>query len=737
MMRCGECEACLRDDCGKCTMCKDKIKFGGPGRLKQTCELKKCNYMRLAPPASRKSIEISDKDIEQQFKHVKTGITYPSIRSSGKRKEPSSGPLNESEPRMQKIKRLKKSSSIAMPPTMSQPPSKPIPSLDMVDTFLANDPVGSKIRTIISTAIQKVDNALVQKHACRYLRVFITNVESAITIIALGGLLMLAKAMYQHTGDECVQIEAITTLVKLAVKDKACAEDIVGSGCLALAIECVETHRGVLEVHQAVCALLRALSYDFRIHKLIMSCKGVEAAASMLKLNGNLVALMDGCYFLQNLLCNPHTSREACNLFLEQGLTSLIADGITAFPQVTYLRVACAILTNLAIKTVSRNGAEVDKRVVGKVLSILDCDVDIGTKKLALDTLLALSVGKDRFSSDFVNSGGIEKILTLMKAAPKDAHVSHCGVQLMIGSMKSQQQTEMFADADGFNVMTRQMSANPEVLFIQSFGCSILRRFNDCCIEGDKAGETLHSILAALGRFNDDEIIQFDGRHALLTVISQFPSVAPLLQTNKIREINSAYLAEEETDEDDEAQTSEAEVQSELADDVKDYTDDPDDPVCLKIKTIINKASKHLTDNKTQDKACEHLRKAVKEDPEKVIRALQLGAIEMIAEAMKAHPDKSVVQGEACATLSHFAFYYPKACKNIVDASHGCLPLVVQALKNHAHHPKVQQMGCGVFRTLSYDNENHYFVNGVRGFEVILDSMNNNSNKPNIMKEAW
>ena len=41
--RCGVCEGCTRLDCGICIFCKDKPKFGGPGRRKQCCELKKCN----------------------------------------------------------------------------------------------------------------------------------------------------------------------------------------------------------------------------------------------------------------------------------------------------------------------------------------------------------------------------------------------------------------------------------------------------------------------------------------------------------------------------------------------------------------------------------------------------------------------------------------------------------------------------------------------------------------------
>ena len=40
---CGGCPGCTRDDCGKCNYCKDKTKFGGPGRKKQRCSLRICS----------------------------------------------------------------------------------------------------------------------------------------------------------------------------------------------------------------------------------------------------------------------------------------------------------------------------------------------------------------------------------------------------------------------------------------------------------------------------------------------------------------------------------------------------------------------------------------------------------------------------------------------------------------------------------------------------------------------
>ncbi|XP_008417135.1 lysine (K)-specific demethylase 2Aa isoform X2 [Poecilia reticulata] len=41
-VRCKRCEACLRSECGDCNFCRDMKKFGGPGKLKQTCVLRQC-----------------------------------------------------------------------------------------------------------------------------------------------------------------------------------------------------------------------------------------------------------------------------------------------------------------------------------------------------------------------------------------------------------------------------------------------------------------------------------------------------------------------------------------------------------------------------------------------------------------------------------------------------------------------------------------------------------------------
>ena len=43
--RCGICDSCQTPDCGTCAHCKDMVKFGGSGKTKQACKLRRCPNM--------------------------------------------------------------------------------------------------------------------------------------------------------------------------------------------------------------------------------------------------------------------------------------------------------------------------------------------------------------------------------------------------------------------------------------------------------------------------------------------------------------------------------------------------------------------------------------------------------------------------------------------------------------------------------------------------------------------
>ncbi|XP_043942158.1 F-box/LRR-repeat protein 19 [Protopterus annectens] len=71
--RCRKCDACLRTECGECHFCKDMKKFGGPGRMKQSCLRRQCTAPVLPHTAvclvcGEAGKEDTVEDEEEQFK---------------------------------------------------------------------------------------------------------------------------------------------------------------------------------------------------------------------------------------------------------------------------------------------------------------------------------------------------------------------------------------------------------------------------------------------------------------------------------------------------------------------------------------------------------------------------------------------------------------------------------------------------------------------------------------------
>lgn len=67
--RCKQCPGCTRPDCGQCKNCKDKIKFGGDGHLKQACGLRVCdNHLQPTPAVSKDKVlaEISVENVSME-----------------------------------------------------------------------------------------------------------------------------------------------------------------------------------------------------------------------------------------------------------------------------------------------------------------------------------------------------------------------------------------------------------------------------------------------------------------------------------------------------------------------------------------------------------------------------------------------------------------------------------------------------------------------------------------------
>ena len=51
--KCGTCDNCKKANCGNCVTCKDMKSFGGEGRMKQACKMRKCVYIDSAAGTSK------------------------------------------------------------------------------------------------------------------------------------------------------------------------------------------------------------------------------------------------------------------------------------------------------------------------------------------------------------------------------------------------------------------------------------------------------------------------------------------------------------------------------------------------------------------------------------------------------------------------------------------------------------------------------------------------------------
>ena len=76
--KCGACENCLRDDCGECTMCLDKLKFGGPGVKRQKCLQRWC--LRDESPPAAAAAAAADGRVKKQARGRPAKLISPEAR---------------------------------------------------------------------------------------------------------------------------------------------------------------------------------------------------------------------------------------------------------------------------------------------------------------------------------------------------------------------------------------------------------------------------------------------------------------------------------------------------------------------------------------------------------------------------------------------------------------------------------------------------------------------------------
>ena len=766
--------------------CLDKPKFGGRNKLKQACIAKRCPYMRFAPPAKKDPLSTSKKkkkEIKAQFAEgsskkkrkrssmggIDDGIRFKSggvEGSDGKSSDSAIGDVGKK--RGRPAKRQKAEGGEPMDTEkLAEAAKKQGDSAEAEEIKkivngrpLKDDIVGNKVRLIIVKALKHPKDYKMQDKACELLRFIANNADNSSKIILLGGLRLVSIAMKGHPDKSIVQAEASALLAELTWINPSCIAAIIDEGCLQLVLTSMQSHGSHDKVQQMGAGFFRAMSYEFATHQSIHRINGVGGIIEAMKRNSNKYnVLKEGCYFLQNILCNPEITAETVDLIVSKGTIPLIIDAkLNASSDDTdYLEAACGVLANLAINESAREHIGSYGTSVSTLLTVLGPGMSENACKCAMNALRLLAMGSEEVNTKIGSLGGIKTIVAFLTPS-NDVALVDAGMRLLVELTQNSSagNVRQPADTSVFEFVTNKMSKHPSLSFVQASCCGVLR--NIPVKDVDQANSTVSSILEALKNHKEDKVVQFEGCHVLLQYCSQFQTIAKTLQSKvpSTADVRSSkrkrglpsklQKVEESSGEVSQEAKSSSPTKiiaiSDAADTISNSSEiesiikskpPKDDPVGNKIRLVIIKALKNPDDYKMQDKACEILR-SMATNIENASKIVQFGGLKMVSKAMSDHLQKSIVQAEASALLAELAWTNPSCIAAI--ANEGCLQLILISMQMHAKHIKVVQMGCGFFRAMSYDFAFHPHIHAVNGLGVVIDSMKTNRKKYDILKEG-
>ena len=136
--------------------------------------------------------------------------------------------------------------------------------------------------------------------------------------------------MSDHPDKTIVQAEASALLAELVWVNPPCITEIIAEGCLSLVLISMKRHETNHKVQQMGCGFFCAMSYDVANHPSIYSVSGVGAIIDSMKMNSKKYdVLKEGCYFLQNMLCNPGILLGTIRLVVSEGIALTIIDSIS------------------------------------------------------------------------------------------------------------------------------------------------------------------------------------------------------------------------------------------------------------------------------------------------------------------------------------------------------------------------------------------------------------------------
>jgi len=610
----------------------------------------------------------------------------------------------------------------------------------LLETPLRGDPIGKKIRTIVIKALKNPDNSEIQDKACGLLRFLATCAENVSKIIRLGGLTMVSKAAKNYRQNSRVQAEACALLLELVRVSPSCIAAVIEEGCLQLVSSSMRCHGAHDKVQQMGCGFFRATSYNFAHHTSIESVDGVKAVINAMKrYQEKYDILKEGTFLLQNLLCNPEITTATIDLV------------VSAIPAIIHnAEAACGVLTNLVTNENAKGHVgSCDPSVLASLLTSLKLG-NAHACQCFLNVLTLLATWDNDNTTKIGHLGGITIVMNFLTLAD-DVALADTGMKLMAELTRDNQlNAQSLVKCGGLDFVSSEMGKHLNLPKTLSSCCGVLR--NLPISDVGQANITVRLILSAMNAHKENAMVRFEGCHALLNYCSQFPTIAESIQSSAAFPIGLDDVCFSRRKPDPSSKSHKIEetdqpttkgcapsgkgrpvISLSQIDSIIKSKPLKGDPVGNKIRRIIVKALKNHDNPKIQDKACESLRRMAS-NVGNASKIVLLGGLKMVSKAMMDHPQKGIVQAEACALLAELTWVIPSCVATIFDE--GLLQLVLSSMQCHETNLKVQHMACGFFRAMSDDFESHSSINSVDGVGNVINAMKRYPKKYDILKEG-
>lgn len=280
------------------------------------------------------------------------------------------------------------------------------------------------------------------------------------------------------------------------------------------------------------CGFFRAMSYDFANHHIIASVDGVRAVIDSMKRNTkNYDVLKEGCYFLQNILCNPEITPETIECVL--CTIPIIIDALCeTIDDAEYRGAACGVLASLAIDESAREHIARYDLSVPMLLSVLGPGIDMDTCKYSLNTLSFLATVNDDTKAKIAKLQGIRTVLEFLTPL-NDVVLLDSGMRLLAElTRNNKENTQLLLDEGGFEFVRTTMENNSGSSHLQGRAFAVLR--NLAILDFESA---VSLILNMMSSHKKDSLVQFGTCQALLQYCCHFPSTTKLLQSERGGEI--------------------------------------------------------------------------------------------------------------------------------------------------------------------------------------------------------